>query len=156
MPEPDAANARGGNEQPALGQFVRHTHLAQSRLLQGHLHNGLFHVVLDSILRTRLASADLAQRQLTALVVQFLEAVKTVPRIPVWSKNSCSAGIVLKQASEPLATLNRVAALFGFIGSLREKELVAFALMIAFAMIMRAELGQGSEQRSRAEQNQLR
>jgi len=33
-----------------------------------------------------------------------------------------------------------VAALFGFIGSIREKELVAFALMIALAVIMRAEL----------------
>ncbi len=30
-----------------------------------------------------------------------------------------------------MATLNHVAALFGFIGSIREKELVAFALMIA-------------------------
>jgi hypothetical protein len=34
--------------------FVGHAHLAQSRLLYGHLHNGLFHVVLDPILRTRL------------------------------------------------------------------------------------------------------
>jgi|SRR5579864_4773200 len=65
----------------------------------------------------------------------------------VWSKNSCGAGIELGQSSEPLATLNRVAALFGFIGSIREKELVAFALMIAFAVIMRAELGRGPEQR---------
>ena len=55
-----------------------------------------------------------------------------------------------------MATLNHVAALFGFIGSLREKELVAFALMIAFAVIMRAELGQRSGQRALAEQNQLR
>jgi hypothetical protein len=75
---------------------------------------------------------------------------------PVWSKNSCSASIVLKQASEPVATLNQMAAPFGFIGSLREKELVAFALMIAFAVIMRAELGQRSGQRAFAKQNQLR
>jgi hypothetical protein len=33
----------------------------------------------------------------------------------VWSKNSCGAGIELEQSSEPLATLNDVAALFGFI-----------------------------------------
>jgi hypothetical protein len=46
------------------------------------------------------------------------------------SKNSCGAGIELEQASEPVATLNHVAALFGLIGILREKELVAFALMI--------------------------
>ena len=69
MTEPDAANARGRNEETALGQFVRYTHLAQSRLLQGHLDNGLFDLVLDPILRTRLASADLAQCQLAALVV---------------------------------------------------------------------------------------
>jgi hypothetical protein len=45
---------------------------------------------------------------------------------PVWSKNSCGAGIELEQSSEPLATHNPVAALLGFIGSIREKELVAF------------------------------
>jgi hypothetical protein len=33
----------------------------------------------------------------------------------VWSKNSYGAGIELEQSSEPLATLNGVAALFGFI-----------------------------------------
>jgi hypothetical protein len=33
----------------------------------------------------------------------------------VWSKNSYGAGIELEQFSEPLATLNGVAALFGFI-----------------------------------------
>jgi len=59
----------------------------------------------------------------------------------VWSKNSCGAGIELEQSSEPLAALNGVAALFGFIGSIREKKVVAFALMIAFTVIMRAELG---------------
>lgn len=55
-----------------------------------------------------------------------------------------------------MATLNYMAALCGFMGSLREKELVAFALMIAFAVIMRAELGECSGQRALAEQNQLR
>jgi hypothetical protein len=61
--------------------------------------------------------------------------------LPVWSKNSCGTGIELEQSSEPLATLNRVAALLGFIGSIREKKLVAFALMIAFTVIMCAEPG---------------
>jgi hypothetical protein len=73
-----------------------------------------------------------------------------------WSKNSCGAGIELEQSSEPLAALNGVAALFGFIGSIWEKELVAFALMIAFTVIMRAELGHGPGQRAFAQQNQLR
>jgi hypothetical protein len=82
MTEPDATNARGRNEEATLGQFVGHAHLAQSRLLQGHLHNGFLDVVLNPILRTRLASADLAQRQLAALVVQFFEAVETISGIP--------------------------------------------------------------------------
>jgi len=56
MPQPDAANACGRNEEAVLGQFVRHTHLAQSRLLQGHLHNGLFHVVLALPSMTRIAT----------------------------------------------------------------------------------------------------
>jgi hypothetical protein len=43
-----------------------------------------------------------------------------------------------------------------FVACGREKELVAFALMIAFSVIMRAELGQSPGQRAFAEQNQLR
>jgi hypothetical protein len=35
--------------------------------------------------------------------------------MPVWSKNSCGAGIELEQSAESLATLNGVATLFGFI-----------------------------------------
>jgi len=34
-------------------------------------------------------------------------------------------------------TLNGAAVLFGFIASIREKQLVAFTLMVAFAVIMR-------------------
>ena len=47
----------------------------------------------------------------------------------------------------------RRAARFGLIAGIREKQLVAFTLMVAFAVIMRAELGQDSRQRARAEQN---
>jgi len=36
---------------------------------------------------------------------------------PVRSNNSCGAAIVLQQTSEPVATLNGAAALFGFIAS---------------------------------------
>jgi hypothetical protein len=43
------------------------------------------------------------------------EGVNLPVSMVVWSKNSCGAGIELEQSSEPLATLNRVAALFGFI-----------------------------------------
>ena len=41
-------------------------------------------------------------------------------------------------------TLHGVAALFGFVAGIREEQLVAFTLMVAFAVIMRAELGQDS------------
>ena len=76
--------------------------------------------------------------------------------IPVRSKNSCGTAIELEQASESLATLNRVAARFGFMAGIREQQLVAFTLMVSFAVIMRAELGQSPLQRALAEQNQLR
>jgi hypothetical protein len=62
----------------------------------------------------------------------------------VWSKNSCGTGIELEQASESLVTLHGVAALFGFVTGIREEQLVAFTLMVAFGVIMRAELGQDS------------
>ena len=39
--------------------------------------------------------------------------------------NSCGVGIELEQTSESLATLNRVASLFGFIGSIRERSLLS-------------------------------
>jgi len=64
MPQPDAANAFGRNEEAVLGQFVRHTHLAQSRLLQGHLHNGLFHVVLALPSMIRIATRSRLSRNL--------------------------------------------------------------------------------------------
>jgi hypothetical protein len=75
----------------------------------------------------------------------------TLIGIAVMSKNSCGTGIELEQASESLATLNGVAARFGFIGGIREQQLVAFTLMVAFAVIMRAELGQSPHQGTFAE-----
>ena len=60
--------------------------------------------------------------------------------IAIWSTYSCGSIVVLEQASESLVTLNGAAVLFGFIASIREKQLVAFTLMVAFAVIMRAEL----------------
>jgi hypothetical protein len=39
-----------------------------------------------------------------------------------------------------------VAARFGFIAGIREKQLVGFTLMVAFAVIMRAELSQSPQQ----------
>src|SRR5579862_9701556 len=67
---------------------------------------------------------------------------------PEWSNYSCGAAIVLEPTSESLVTLYGVAALFGFIAGIREKQLVAFTLMVAFAVIVCAELGQSPQQRA--------
>ena len=78
-------------------------------------------------------------------------------RMPVGSNYSCGeAIIVLEETSEATATSSGAVALFAFLTSLREKQFVAFPLMVSFAVIMRAELGQGPRQRAFAEQNQLR
>jgi hypothetical protein len=53
-------------------------------------------------------------------------------------------------ASEPVATLNGAAELFGFMARLWEKQLVAFPLMVSFAVIMSAEFGQGPRERALA------
>jgi hypothetical protein len=47
-----------------------------------------------------------------------------------------------------VATLNGAAALFGFMASVREKQLVAFPLVVSFAVIMSAEFPYGQEIRS--------
>ena len=47
-----------------------------------------------------------------------------------------------------MATRNGVPALFGFIASLWEQQLVTFPLMVSFAVIMSAEFGQSSRQRA--------
>lgn len=52
-------------------------------------------------------------------------------------------------------TLHGVPGLFDCAASVREKQLVAFTLIVTFAVIMRTELGQGPRQRALAEQNQL-
>jgi hypothetical protein len=52
-----------------------------------------------------------------------------------------------------LPTLNGVAAGFGFFARIREEQLVAFALMVSFAVIMSGELGQGPRKRALAEQD---
>jgi hypothetical protein len=51
--------------------------------------------------------------------------------------------------------LHGVPASFSCAASVREKQLVAFALMVAFAVIMRTELGQSPRQWGCTEQNQL-
>jgi hypothetical protein len=76
--------------------------------------------------------------------------------VVVGANYSCGAAIVFEQASEPLATYNGVAAWVGFIANFWEEQLVAFPLVVAFGVIMRAELGQRPRQRTFTEQNQPR
>jgi hypothetical protein len=64
--------------------------------------------------------------------------------VPEWSNYSCGASIILEEASEAVATLNQVAALFGLVASIRKEQFVALPLMISLAMIMSAEFGQSS------------
>jgi hypothetical protein len=44
--------------------------------------NTALHVLFHPVLGTRLAAADLLQGQLPTLLIEFLEAVEAVPRVP--------------------------------------------------------------------------
>lgn len=75
---PDAADARGGDRQRLLAQFIRHPPLAPRRLGHRHLHNGLFHFRRDPILQNWFLAGDLLQHGLTARLIEFLEAIEAV------------------------------------------------------------------------------
>ena len=64
--------------------------------------------------------------------------------VVVRSKYSCGTAVVLEQTSQSLVTLNGVAAQFEFIANIPKQQLVAFALMISFAVIVSTEFGQVS------------
>jgi hypothetical protein len=68
--------------------------------------------------------------------------------LPVWSNYSRGASIILEYASEAVAALNRVAALFGFIAGIWKEQFVALPLVISFTLIMGAEFGQSPRKRS--------
>jgi hypothetical protein len=79
--QPHAAYARGGYRQPPLFQLVSDTNLPKGWLLNRERHDGIFDLLRHAVLQHRLLAADLLQRQLTTLVVQFLEPVEAVPAI---------------------------------------------------------------------------
>lgn len=81
MPEPDASNACRGDRQGSFPEFVRHAELAPGGLVEGHLHDGLFHIGSDAILQERLLPGDLLQRGFAARVVEFLETVEAIPAV---------------------------------------------------------------------------
>src|SRR4051794_28433608 len=81
MSQPNAAHPAWRCEQPAFGKFVGYPHLSKRRLFDRQLHNRLFDMRLGSVLHTRLTPADLLQRQLAALLVQFFEPVEAIARV---------------------------------------------------------------------------
>ena len=64
--------------------------------------------------------------------------------------------IELEEAAETLVTLDPTDMSFLWRDPGREEELIAFALMRAFCMIMRKELSNGAAQRDFTKEDQLR
>jgi hypothetical protein len=81
MPQPDAADTSGRDKESTLLQFVGDSHLAIGRLLGGKGEDSLLDVCFDAILEAGLLAADLLHGQLTALLVQLLEAVEAVAAV---------------------------------------------------------------------------
>ena len=75
--------------------------------------------------------------------------------LAVWSKYSCGTLVIFEQAAESLTALNRVTLPGLFVAHYREEQLVAFPLMVSFAVIMSAVLRQDARQRALAEQDHL-
>ncbi len=81
MTLPHATHASGRDREPALAQFVGDANLAESRLLDGNRHDGVFDFLCDAVFQHGLLAADLLQRQLAAFVVKLLEAVEAVAAV---------------------------------------------------------------------------
>lgn len=81
MPEPDGAHSSGRYEYAFLVQLVGYAYLSQSRVGYGHLHYSLLYALLHAVLYHRLFTGNLLQGQFSALLVQFLETIKTVTAV---------------------------------------------------------------------------
>ena len=81
MPEPDGAHSSGRYEYAFLAQLVGYAYLSQSRVVYGHLHYSLLYALLHAVLYHRLFTGNLLQGQFSALLVQFLETIKTVTAV---------------------------------------------------------------------------
>src|SRR3982074_2965991 len=88
MTLPHATHAGRRDREPALPQLVGDADLAESRLLDGNRHDGVFDLLCDAVFQHWLLAADLLQRQLAAFVVKLLEAVEAVAAIT----HSCRLG----------------------------------------------------------------
>lgn len=80
--QPDRAYPPARDEDAGFAQLVAHALLPVSGLLYGKGHDGLFDSGINPVLELRLLATDLLQGGFTALLVQLLEAVKTVAAEP--------------------------------------------------------------------------
>jgi hypothetical protein len=78
---PHAAHAGRGHRQAALLQLIGDANLAEGRLLKGKRNDGVLNLLRHAVLQHRLLAADLLQRQLATLVVEFLEAIETIAAV---------------------------------------------------------------------------
>jgi hypothetical protein len=78
------------------------------------------------------------------------------PGQAVWQKYSCSTAVAFEQPAEAFSAKDRSATATVALIVQGKQEEVALALVIAFVMVIHAELGQRPRQRALAEQNQLR
>ena len=81
MPEPDTPDARGGDREGLLAEFIGHAYLPSRRLGNRHLHNGLFDLRRHTILQQRFLAGDLLEGGLTAGLIEFLEAIEAISAI---------------------------------------------------------------------------
>src|SRR2546430_19094 len=72
MTLPHATHAGKRDREPVLPQLVGDADLAESRLLDGNRHDGVFDLLCDAVFQHWLLATDLLQRQLAAFVVKLL------------------------------------------------------------------------------------
>jgi len=81
MALPHAAHASRRNRQTALLQLIGDANLAEGRLLNRKCNDSVLDLLRHTVLQHRLLAADLLQRELAPLVVEFLEAIETVAAV---------------------------------------------------------------------------
>ena len=81
VPQPHAAHAGRRDRVALLLQLVGDAHLAERRLLDRHLDDGLLDLRVDAVLLDRLAPRHLGQRQIAAFLVELLKAIEAVAAV---------------------------------------------------------------------------
>src|SRR5215471_13666731 len=80
---PHAAHPGWRNRQALPLQRLRDSDLAPGGLFNRHRDHRLLDFWRRAVLQHRLAAADLLQRQLTALVVEFLEPIEAIATVAI-------------------------------------------------------------------------